>query len=263
MPQLCEDGATAAFEAKLRAGLGSWDFIVANSAFTASDMRRYMAENGFKDAIPVIPAPLAHSHAPPFLGQPAPRAALPKALRGRRFVLCVGTIEPRKNHDSLIQAWMRLNQAHPDLPWLILVGRRGWRMEKMVKQLKSGARGPAKIRWLETISDAQLEALYRACLFTVFPSFAEGWGLPIGESLVHGKVCVTSNTSAMPEVGGEFALYADPHDRKALEAALEALIYDRVTLARQEARIAQGFHPRTWSDVADDLVNGISALRRP
>jgi glycosyltransferase involved in cell wall biosynthesis len=262
MPQLCEEGATASFESKFRAGIGAWDFIVANSTFTANDIRGYLAQNGVKPAIPVIAAPLAHSSAKSQLGVTA-RAALSKTLRGRRFVLCVGTIEPRKNHVALLEAWKALDQVHPDLPVLVLVGRQGWRMGELVKELKRGALRHLKVQWLENISDAQLDTLYKEGMFTVFPSFAEGWGLPIGESLVHGKVCLASNTTAMPEVGGDFAIYIDPYDHKMLERTLERLLYDGETLAKQEEKIAQGFRPRTWSDVADDLINGLSALQRP
>jgi glycosyltransferase involved in cell wall biosynthesis len=257
-PALCEPGATAAFESSFRAGLASWDFIVANSAFTAGDVRDYMAENGHAESIPIMAAPLAHSHAAPRHRDGSDGAA----SRRRRFVLCVGTLEPRKNLKALVETWEALGEAHPDLPDLILVGRRGWRMEEMVAQLESGKLKRRKIKWLEAISDARLDRLYKECLFTVFPSFAEGWGLPIGEALVHGKVCIASNTTAMPEVGGEFAIYTDPYDRSALQSAIETLIYDKGALAEREAWIRRDFHPRTWRDVTRGLIGGILALQK-
>ena len=259
-PQLSEEGAVASFESRLRAGLAGWDFIVANSAATARDVGDYIARHAARAAIPVIATPLAHDFTTAAEAPTAPTAELPAGLEGQRFVLCVGTIEPRKNHRFLIEAWTTLAQRHANLPELVIAGRPGWRSESLVSELKRGAL--PKVRWLEDMSDAQLDGLYRRCLFTVLPSLAEGWGLPIGESLVHGKVCVTSGTSAMPEVGGRFAVYIDPLDVRSLEAALETLIYDADALPAREAEIRAAFRPRTWSDVASSLIAGVGAATR-
>jgi glycosyltransferase involved in cell wall biosynthesis len=117
LPEMCEPGVVASFDASFRAGLASWDFIIANSQFTASDVGGFMDRIGVQP-IPVAAAPLAHS-----LGAPADGPAdLPPALAGLPFVLCVGTIEPRKNHQTLVEAWKRLAAKHPDLPRLALSG---------------------------------------------------------------------------------------------------------------------------------------------
>jgi hypothetical protein len=71
---------------------------------------------------------------------------------------------------------------------------------------------------------------------------------------------VTANRTAMPEVGGQFALYVDPFDGVALEALLEKLLFDGKTLKRREALIRRSFRPRTWSHVADDLAQQVSGL---
>jgi glycosyltransferase involved in cell wall biosynthesis len=259
MPELCVEGVGAQFEASLRAGLNTWDFIIANSAFTAGDVQDFIARNRLRP-LPVITLPLAHGLEPlPLAGKPA---ELPEELKAQPFVLCVGTIEPRKNHAALLDVWASLAAGHPDLPQLVLAGRQGWRSEDLVRRLESGS--DQKVRWLPGVSDPQLQAMYGACLFTVLPSFAEGWGLPVGEALSHGKVCVTSNRTAMPEAGGKFAVYADPHDKDDLSRVLEALLFDGRTLVRQQALIRRAFRPRTWSDVAGDLVAEISAfLTRP
>ncbi|HEY2482473.1 MAG TPA: glycosyltransferase, partial [Caulobacteraceae bacterium] len=258
MPELCEEGVGRQFEVTLRAGSEAWDFILANSAFTAGDVRDFLVRNDLRP-VPVIPLPLAHGNTRASAGPDA--SILPGDLSGQPFVLCVGTIEPRKNHAGLIEAWSALAERRADLPWLVLAGRPGWRSEELVRRLRTGVLEARRIKWLPEVSERQLEALYGACLFTVFPSFAEGWGLPIGESLVHGKVCVTSNRTAMPEVGGRFALYADPHDAEDLAQVLEGLLSDDRALARRQALIKRSFRPRTWSDVASDMVAKLSALR--
>jgi glycosyltransferase involved in cell wall biosynthesis len=259
LPELCEAGATAVFETRFRAGLETWDFIVANSRFTANSVRDYITQDQVRPDLPVIAAPLAHSQTRSPCHDGAD-AGLPKALRGRRFVLCVGTIEPRKNITGLIEAWKGLDWSACPPAELVLVGRPGWRMDSVVKALRNGALRRYAIRWLEGVSDAGLESLYRNCLFTVYPSLAEGWGLPIGESLVHGKVCLTSNTTAMPEVGGDFAVYMDPGQPDSLRCALQTLLTDDRERALREARIRHDFQPRSWSDFAADLVSGLAAL---
>jgi glycosyltransferase involved in cell wall biosynthesis len=65
---------------------------------------------------------------------------------------------------------------------------------------------------LHDVTDAELDLLYRKCMFTTFPSFAEGWGLPVGESLAHGKITICSPVGGIPEVGGELLDYIDPYN---------------------------------------------------
>jgi glycosyltransferase involved in cell wall biosynthesis len=204
----------------------------------------------------VIPVPLAHAYA-----RTETVAALPDGLQAGAFVLCVGTIEPRKNHLALIGAWRDLQQVHADIPPLVLVGREGWHNGPLTADLRSGALAKDRVLWLENISDAQLNALYRGCLFTVYPSLAEGWGLPVGEALAEGKVCLTSNLTALPEVGGEFALYVDPTDQAAMAEALDRLIHDPQARLVQEQVIAAKFRARTWSDVAADMIRAVSSLQ--
>jgi glycosyltransferase involved in cell wall biosynthesis len=257
MPQLCEEGAVAAFETQLNAGLATWDFIVANSKATAADVQAYIARHAPQRSLPVLVAPLAHDFATAHDGA-RPPAPLPDGLAAGSFVLCVGTIEPRKNHRALLAAWAKLGRRRADLPELVIAGRPGWRSEDVVEQLRAGA--IPKVRWLEDLSDGALDALYRGCLFSVFPSVAEGWGLPIGESLARGKVCVTSEVSAMPEVGGRFAVYVDPGDSRSLETALARLLDDPAGRIARETEIRAEFKPRTWADVARTVMTEVGAV---
>jgi glycosyltransferase involved in cell wall biosynthesis len=252
LPDFCAEGMTATFEKGLREGVSRWDFAVTNSRFTAQDLAGCLTTMGLP-VPPIFPVPLAH-------GSGAVRASSSEwpaslaALEGRSFALCVATIEPRKNHLALIEAWTALCRSHPGAPALVLVGRRGWRMKPILERLEASGLLGTQIIWFEDVSDAELEALYRGCRFAVLPSFAEGWGLPVGEALVRGKVCLASNTTALPEVGGEFARYVDPRDADALLAEIEALSFDDQLLERLELTIAQHFKPRTWADVAEDMV---------
>ena len=184
----------------------------------------------------------------------APAGALDKLGVSGPFVLCVGTLEPRKNHALLFQLWRRLVARHgaDRVPRLVLVGRVGWYMEDFMRQLKITGFVEKTVVHLQGVSNAELSVLYDSCLFTIFPSFSEGWGLPITESLARGKVCVCSNVTSMPEAGGSHALYIDPYDTSGAYELVEALIYDADRLAREEAKLAS-FHAPTWSEASEGL----------
>jgi glycosyltransferase involved in cell wall biosynthesis len=96
--------------------------------------------------------------------------------------------------------------------------------------------------------------LYKYCLFSIFPSHVEGWGLPVGESAWFGSLCVASNASAIPEVCGELMDYVDPADTADITRAVRRLITDRDYLQQRKAMIARATL-RRWSDVAGDLYD--------
>ena len=177
------------------------------------------------------------------------------------FVLCVGTLEPRKNHMLLFQLWRRLvaNHGAEAVPKLVLVGRVGWYMEDFMRQLKITGFVEKTVVHLHGISNAELSVLYDSCLFTVFPSFSEGWGLPITESLARGRICVCSNITSMPEAGGEHALYIDPYDTSGAYDVCEKLIFDPAYKAEQERR-ARGFVAPSWADASEGLRAQLIAL---
>lgn len=117
------------------------------------------------------------------------------------YVIFVSTLEPRKNHQILLDIWRNLYEERgADCPHLLLVGMRGWGTIDLLDQLgRMAATKNGKISWHEGVSDALLAHLYAGCMFSVFPSIYEGWGLAATEALSHGKVCVISNNSALVE----------------------------------------------------------------
>src|SRR5437660_11261798 len=129
-----------------------------------------------------------------------------------RYVLYVSTIEHRKNHRLLVRVWQRLLERHGAnlVPNLIFAGKIGWLVEDLLADLEASNYLNGKIILLRSLSDAQLHEAYSSCLFTVFPSLCEGWGCPVAESLAHGKFCVASNHTAIPEAGGNLIDYFDP-----------------------------------------------------
>ncbi|GAU82914.1 glycosyltransferase [Bosea sp. BIWAKO-01] len=167
------------------------------------------------------------------------------------YVLCVGTIEVRKNHVLLFNVWRNLERARGEAtPKLVLVGRAGWRVSDFMEQLEVTDFVSKRIVILNDLSDPQLVTLYRSAMFTVFPSFEEGWGLPVGESLVQGKLCLASSSSSIPEVGGDLVKYFDPYNAKAAQTLIEQYIDDENLRASDERCLKENFKPRRWSDVS-------------
>ncbi len=128
------------------------------------------------------------------------------------YVLCVGTLEPRKNVVRLANAFLK-SKLHEHQ--LIVAGQVGWGDVKLPQS--------ERIRWLRPVSDAELAYLYRHAEFIAAPSLYEGFGLQIAEAMAFGKAILTSNCSSMPEVAGGAALYVDPNSTEQLIGALNSL----------------------------------------
>jgi glycosyltransferase involved in cell wall biosynthesis len=173
-----------------------------------------------------------------------------------RFVLFVSTIEIRKNHRLLINVWRRLVERHgaAAVPVLILVGQIGWLVDDLMAELAASNYLSGKIEHRRGLSDAQLHDAYRSCLFTVFPSLAEGWGLPVAESLARGKFCIASNRTSIPDVGGDLVDYFDPTDEADALAKVERVLFEPGYLAAREARLKAEYRPRSWSECVHALI---------
>ncbi|MCS6890958.1 MAG: glycosyltransferase family 4 protein [Rhodovarius sp.] len=257
-PEVCVPDLVREFSAVLGEALFAADVILANSRHTAQTVRDFMARHGLAPR-PVLPVPLAHALRPEGLATPrwSERIA---PLRGQRFVLCVGTIESRKNQAFLVRLWQRLLEEGLEPPPLAIVGKLGWQTSAFERAMAETNSVGGRVRVFSSLSDGELEALYDACLFTVFPSFTEGWGLPVGESLAHGRICVASARGALPEVGGEFCFYIDPEDVEAALPLFRRLLAEPGFLAEAEARLREGFRPRHWPEVARRMLDSLAGL---
>src|SRR5260370_4260389 len=164
-----------------------------------------------------------------------------------RYVLLVSTIELRKNHRLLVRVWQRLLERHGTnlVPNLVFAGKIGWLVDDLLDDLQASDCLNGKIVLLRSLSDAELQQAYRSCLFTVFPSLSEGWGLPIAESLAHGKFCLASNRTSIPEVGGDLIDYFDPSDDDDALAKIERMLFQPGYVTEREARLRAEYLPRT------------------
>jgi len=256
-PEYCDIDLVRRFTDNFHQLCAIADFFLTISDYTRHRVVAHLAMLGRQ--LPVEAIPLAHEIPmdPPGEGG---AAALPPALEGRRFALCVCTVEPRKNHALLFAIWRRLEREYgAETPLLVFAGRPGWNVSNFVQQLENADYANGTIVTLREVSDAQLRALYDRCAFTVFPSLVEGWGLPVGESLVFGKPCAASNASSIPEVGGDLVEYFDPWNITEADAVIRRLLFDEAHRAAVEARVRAAFRPRRWAETADAFA---AAARR-
>lgn len=139
------------------------------------------------------------------------------------FILCVATLEPRKNIIQLIKAYHQLSPELRNQYQLILVGKKGWQYQELftlVKQLKLKER----ILFTGYIPEEDLPYFYNAATVFVYPSLYEGFGLPVLDAMACGIPVITSNTSSFPEIVGDAGILVDPHDSSSLSDAIQTLL---------------------------------------
>jgi glycosyltransferase involved in cell wall biosynthesis len=185
--------------------------------------------------------------------RPLPAAELAEALHTLklppRYLLFVGTFEPRKNIAGLLEAYQQLVQRLPDAPPLVLAGHRGWLFDETMSRI-DGLHLGERVLWREGISQALMPALYNGAVALVTPSFYEGFGLPALEAMACGTVPIVSNRSSLPEVVGPVGLQVEPEDSASIAAALEQAVCDDDWRARMvEAGIARA-QTFTWDNTA-------------
>ncbi len=127
-----------------------------------------------------------------------------------KFILFVGTIQPRKNIARLIEAFSQVLKKHEKIS-LVIVGKKGWLYEPIL-QKPHDLGISSKVKFLDFISNNDLHALYQYALCYILPSLYEGFGLPVLEAMQYGCPVITSNISSLPEAGGDAALYVNPED---------------------------------------------------
>jgi len=224
------------------------DIVLSISSYSRATLLEHIASRGFR-APPVEIIRLGHD-----VGPVPASVAVPDGLHPGEFVLAVGDVVPRKNHALLVNAWRSLiGQRAADVKPLVIVGRVGADGAALAHEIAADPPIAQRIRILSNTDDRTLRWLYDNCLFTVFPSLAEGYGLPVSESLAAGKICIASSATAIPEASQGFGIHLDPNDLDAWVAQIGRLMTDPAERRRQERRIA-GFRTVTWSDTADDVL---------
>lgn len=182
---------------------------------------------------------------------------LPVGLCRGEYLLCVGRIDVSKNQAILLEAWLDLvGEGRHSGKKLVFVGTLNRRYTDFKLQMARCTPGTGAYLVLENVSDAQLASLYSACYFTVFPSRAEGYGLPVAESLGAGKLCVASNATSIPEVAGDLADYFDPREKSQIRAKMEYYLKNPGAVQSKEDQIMK--RPRyDWDEATSNFLSSV------
>jgi alpha-1,3-rhamnosyl/mannosyltransferase len=223
--------------------------LQADASFAENVLRRAdrliaVSDNTRNDAVRVLKldpekVEVIHSGVPEvfFGAQPRPSQ--------RPYVLFVGTIEPRKNVNTLLDAWQDLSLK--DEFDLLIAGPPGWSAEKTMARLHAGI--PA-VKYLGYVPEDELPGLTAGATAFVYPSLYEGFGFPVAQAMAAGVPVITSNTSCLPEIAGEGAVYIDPRSPGELRVAMENVLTSpslRERLGKAGAERAQRYR---WDSCA-------------
>ncbi|MBK5292429.1 MAG: glycosyltransferase family 4 protein [Acidobacteriia bacterium] len=181
------------------------------------------------------------------------------------YVLMVGDLQPRKNQTGLMEAFEQLIRQHPSLPHhLVLAGQDSWYAAR-VKQRAAKSAIASRIRFTGFVTDDQLLELYGGCDAFVFPSFYEGFGIPILEAMACGRAVACSNTTAAVEVADGAALVFDPTSTAEMTRALRDLLLDTELRTRMERLGTQRANAFQWNDAAAktlDIYHAVAELKQ-
>lgn len=218
-PEYTRAGQSAKFRERLIAGLGQADLILTISQATRGDVLRWRRALRLPERAPVVAAPIGTR-----LNRADPSGIPADVDLTRPFFVSIGTIEPRKNHALLLDAWAELARRLPagKLPQLFIIGRRGWENHQTFARLDA-LPPDSGIRELNGLDDGAVAAVLERSHGLLQPSRAEGYGLPLTEAAGRGVPVICSPLPAARELLGDYARYLSPDDHRAWAASIALL----------------------------------------
>ena len=177
------------------------------------------------------------------------------AMGSRPFVLSVSTVQVRKNFDLLYRLWQKFSiDGRNDQPHLVIVGREGFGCGDLLHLMRNDPWIADTVTVLHSASDSELAWLYANCAFTLYPSWYEGWGLPLSESLAYGKTFIASDRSSLPEAGQGLGIHLDPYDLVSWGREVLRLSNDIEARSGMERRILAERRLSSWLDCARSIA---------
>jgi glycosyltransferase involved in cell wall biosynthesis len=248
-PDLCKDEIIRDNHASYMIGLAECDTIFPISEFSGSCLAKFWEQKNIL-AAPIKPVLL------PGEFRAGSRLSFPTLFDSNRInILCVSTIEPRKNHRTLLDALDLLSEKYPDIDWsLTLVGNSYAGGNDLARMIENACTQNFRIRWLGIATDEVLSELYENCSFTVYPSFIEGYGMPIMESLWHGKPCICYEQGVMSELAKDGGCFTtDVLNAEKLSEAIYSLSTNRA-LYDQLSNQAVTRSIKNWGEYTQEML---------
>jgi glycosyltransferase involved in cell wall biosynthesis len=236
MPELHTPGNILADREFAEKILRKADGLIAVSENTRQDAIRLLGIA--PDRIRTIHSGISETY---FQAVPTPRA--------RPYALYVGTIEPRKNLDALLDAWAMLKPTFRAEFDLLIAGPRGWSSEQTFARIQREA------AYLGYVPEADLPGLTAGATVFAYPSLYEGFGFPVAQAMAAGSPVITSNNSCLPEIAGNAALLVDPRSPSEIAAALTCLFESESLRADFAARGRQRANLFRWEKCATESLH--------
>jgi glycosyltransferase involved in cell wall biosynthesis len=227
--------------------------VIAPSEFTRRDLiETYGLDPARVTAIPLAAAP----HFRPVDDRREVERVRRRYRLGGEYVLAVGSIQPRKNLPRLVRAYslLRRERGRSNLPQLVLAGKQAWLYGETLRAIEEEGVGGSVIL-TGYVSEADLPALYTGALCFVYPSYFEGFGIPILEAMASGTPVLASSHPSLDEACGDAAVRASPDSPEELAAGIELALKERASLAARGLEHARRF---TWQASGKAYLHGFS-----
>ena len=250
-PQFCRAGEADRHRERIRTVLDTAAGVIANSKATLDELAAF-AEH---EALPMPPVQTAWLGGDPL---PGPRQIITPS---RPTFVVIGTIEGRKNHQMLLRIWSRLvDRFGSAAPRLLIVGQRGWEAEPVFEILDRSEKLHGHIVELRRCPDEELAEHLASSRALLFPSLAEGYGLPIIEALGLGVPVIASDLPVFHEIGGDIPTLLDPLDEAGWEEAI--LEYSKPDSSARSAQMERmkGYHAPTWESHFAQVEHWLASL---
>jgi len=236
-PHFQRPGTVAKFSEKLNLAVTNADLLICNSAQSERDIRRNLKPDAQIPDIVVVHLGVQTAT--------SDESALPKNISlAQPYFVTIGTIEPRKNHKFLLDIWERL-AARGEPAHLFVVGQRGWNNQAVFDRLDQQPDGVSE---LNNLSDGAVSALLQGAKGLLFPSFAEGFGLPAAEAAMLDIPVICSDLPVFREVLGEYPIYADVADMYDWETKIQKLAHSSGKKNNKASGPRQKISLPTWAD---------------
>lgn len=259
-PEWFDPRHIAVFDAWLQAHLRCSALFFANSECTARDLRAAATRAGRELAVAdVVVVPLGADYESGDAATETLPVELPEGVG--RFLLVVGTLEPRKNQRIVLEAFDRLRHEHRDLA-VVFVGKEGWMVDDLVTRIRHHPEFERRLLWFGGIDDAELSWLYQHAFLSIAPSLYEGLGVPVIEALAQGCPTIASTGGAQSEAGAGFTELIDPANADEL-TALVRLHLDDAAHHDAMVRLADEYEPPSWTDAAQLVAQALLSMALP
>ena len=255
-PQFCHENTCANFMVYVGANLKYADLIITSAQTTIDVLDNLTDKMGLERKKSTVVG-LSSDFSKANLSEGEVHPKVQKIAGSGKYLLMLGTIEPRKNHSLVIDA-LESGLAECGIK-VIFAGRIGWNVKELEKRIKTHPLFNKNLFFVEKPDDATVDYLYKNAFAVAFPTFNEGFGLPMIESFMRGTPVIASDIPVLHEVAGDYADYFDPHSKEDLIRCVKELLSSEEKYKEKKARLKE-YVPYTWDEAAEDMLRAVTSV---